>query len=222
MTDRLAEYLEVDADTLLLSVKVPTSKGQEVDMVIHRSAWPGCIKQIASLTGNAMPVITVKWAYMGSTPKDTRPANSQSSDSDTSTRPAKRLRNTKKSPRQILAEKAARRAVPMKGGKPVIYLYPRKRTEVSVKLSLCPECELLQTCCMPSSRQGGFSAVYPTTDTIEASDPTAKSDGVWEHIKWDVVAEPNSVMKCVNTGVQVPYLFWEGTSRHLPRSSRVI
>ncbi len=62
-------------------------------------------------------------------------------------------------------------------GKPVIYLYPEKTTQVSVKVA----------------PQGGFTYTEP-----------AYNNG------WDVLANPEGVLKEIKSGKTYPYLFWEG------------
>lgn len=74
--------------------------------------------------------------------------------------------------------------------KPIIYLYPPKPTQATVKVSL--------------ARNWRFSALYPTT-----------VKGCFKHgriAEWNVLANPNGVMTVVGTSVDVTYLFWEAES----------
>lgn len=71
----------------------------------------------------------------------------------------------------------------MKGGKPVIYLFPPKTTDVSVRLSLVPQWE--------------FSVLYPVVPI--------KDNAVY----WSVEATPSGNMTHKETGSSISYLFWE-------------
>ncbi|RXW11894.1 hypothetical protein EST38_g13960 [Candolleomyces aberdarensis] len=73
------------------------------------------------------------------------------------------------------------------GKKPVIYIYPPVATRVSTKLSLVPEWE--------------FSAIYPVVP--------AKTTPQGQALEWVVDASPNGILKDVNTGLEVSYLYWE-------------
>lgn len=78
----------------------------------------------------------------------------------------------------------------LKGGKPVIYLFPPAGTEVdaTVKLSLVPEWHL--------------SAIYPVV-SIKTLSPRGQS------LQWDVKASSDGTLLEKNTGLEVAYLFWE-------------
>jgi hypothetical protein len=73
------------------------------------------------------------------------------------------------------------------GGKPVIYLFPPTTTRVSAKLSLVPEWD--------------FSVIYPVVP--------AKSTPQGQELEWVVDASPDGILKEVNTGLEVSYLYWE-------------
>ncbi|TEB30938.1 hypothetical protein FA13DRAFT_1688558 [Coprinellus micaceus] len=78
----------------------------------------------------------------------------------------------------------------LRGGKPVIYVFPPSGSEVnaSVKLSLVPEWE--------------FSVIYPI---VSAS--ITKVGG--QTLEWNVKASSDGVLLEKNTGLEVSYLFWE-------------
>jgi ubiquitin len=78
----------------------------------------------------------------------------------------------------------------LRGGKPVIYVFPPSGSEVnaSVKLSLVPEWE--------------FSVIYPV---VSAS--ITKVGG--QTLEWNVKASSDGVLLEKNTGLEVSYLFWE-------------
>ncbi|RXW15280.1 hypothetical protein EST38_g10574 [Candolleomyces aberdarensis] len=81
----------------------------------------------------------------------------------------------------------------LRGGKPVIYLYPPIATRISTKLSLVPEWE--------------FSAVYP----VRPVKPTAQG----QKLEWVVDALPSGILKEVCSGLEVSYLYWEAeTNAH--------
>lgn len=83
-------------------------------------------------------------------------------------------------------------ALRLRGGKPVIYLYPPTTVSVSVKLSLIPAWE--------------FSAIYPLTVIKEVE--LAKGQ-VGQHIEWNVHANPSGLLQDKASGKDISYLFWE-------------
>lgn len=80
----------------------------------------------------------------------------------------------------------------LRGGKPVIYLFPPVDTSIdaTVNLSLVPEWE--------------FSAVYPVVPTTPKSTPVSG-----QAVHWNVKASPDGTLFEKNTGLEVSYLFWE-------------
>jgi ubiquitin len=80
----------------------------------------------------------------------------------------------------------------LRGGKPVIYLFPPGPMDVQVDLNLVPQWE--------------FSAIYPPTEV------TASAAG--QSIQWKVTAQPGSHLKHNDT--ECTYLFWEGESAAHP------
>jgi len=82
--------------------------------------------------------------------------------------------------------------VRLRGGKPVIYLYPPTPKDVSVKLSLIPTWE--------------YSAVYPLTVIKEVE--LAKGQ-VGQYIEWNVRANPSGLLQDKVSGRDITYLFWE-------------
>ncbi|KIO32157.1 hypothetical protein M407DRAFT_67171 [Tulasnella calospora MUT 4182] len=78
----------------------------------------------------------------------------------------------------------------LRGGKPVIYLFPHTSLNAKVKLSLVP--------------QWSFSAVYPLP--IRGSFKEGASS---QSAEWDVVAHPNGMMTMEGSPTEVAYIFWE-------------
>ena len=80
----------------------------------------------------------------------------------------------------------------LRGGKPVIYLYPPSNlTDVTVELSLTSSWRL--------------SAVHPPPmTTLPPGEPhTAQS------LTWAVAVEPNGTLVDKTSGMEVSYLYWE-------------
>jgi ubiquitin C len=75
----------------------------------------------------------------------------------------------------------------LRGGKPVLYLYPPIATRISAKLSLIPEWK--------------FSAIYPVRP--------AKNTTQGQELEWVVDALPSGILKEVGTGLEISYLYWE-------------
>jgi hypothetical protein len=82
--------------------------------------------------------------------------------------------------------------IQLRGGKPIIYLYPSTVMDVSVKLSLVPAWE--------------YSALYPLTPIKKIE--LAKGQ-VGQHIEWHVHANPCGLLQDKLSGKDVTYLFWE-------------
>jgi len=80
----------------------------------------------------------------------------------------------------------------LRGGKPVIYLYPPTAMGVSVKLSLIPAWE--------------YSAIYPFTMIKRLE--LAKGQ-VGQLIEWNVNASPSGLLRDKLSGREITYLFWE-------------
>ncbi|KAG8916549.1 hypothetical protein FRC01_002996, partial [Tulasnella sp. 417] len=78
----------------------------------------------------------------------------------------------------------------LRGGKPVIYLYPPTSINAKVSLSLVP--------------QWSFSAVYP--HPVKGSFKEGKSS---QTAQWDVIAQPNGMMTLQESSAEVAYIFWE-------------
>ncbi|KAG8976286.1 hypothetical protein FRC05_004202 [Tulasnella sp. 425] len=85
----------------------------------------------------------------------------------------------------------------MKGGKPVIYLYPPTSINANVQLSLVPQWKL--------------SAVYP--QPVKGSFKEGKCSQTAE---WKVVAHPNGMMTAEGTSTEVAYIFWEAETEPAP------
>jgi hypothetical protein len=83
-------------------------------------------------------------------------------------------------------------ALKLRGGKPIIYLYPPTVMDVSVKLTLVPAWE--------------YSALYPLTPIRKIE--LAKGQ-VGQHIEWHVHANPSGLLQDKLSGKDVTYLFWE-------------
>ena len=81
---------------------------------------------------------------------------------------------------------------PLRGGKPVVYLYPPTAMDVSVKLSLIPAWE--------------FSALYPLTAIKKLE---LANGQVEQHIEWNVHANPSGLLRDKLSGKDITYLFWE-------------
>ncbi|KAK2465875.1 hypothetical protein APHAL10511_001516 [Amanita phalloides] len=84
----------------------------------------------------------------------------------------------------------------LRGGKPVIYLYPPTSLSVDVDLSLVPAWE--------------FSAIYPLAPVKTESISLGR-----EAISWNVFAEPGGKLR-LSDGLEVSYLYWEAETRALP------
>ncbi|KAK2465888.1 hypothetical protein APHAL10511_001529 [Amanita phalloides] len=84
----------------------------------------------------------------------------------------------------------------LRGGKPVIYLYPTTSLSVDVNLSLVPAWE--------------FSAIYPLAPVKTESISPGR-----ETISWNVFAEPGGKLH-LSDGSEVSYLYWEAETRGLP------
>jgi len=80
----------------------------------------------------------------------------------------------------------------LRGGKPVIYLYPPTVMDVSVKLSLISAWE--------------YSAVYPLT-AIKTIELAKGQEG--QQIEWHVHANPSGLLRDKPSGKDITYLFWE-------------
>jgi hypothetical protein len=92
----------------------------------------------------------------------------------------------------------------LRGGKPIVYLYPPMAMDVSVKLSLVPAWE--------------YSALYPLTSIKKIE--LAKGQ-VGQHIEWHVHADPSGLLQDKLSGRDVTYLFWEAECvAHLALFSR--
>lgn len=78
----------------------------------------------------------------------------------------------------------------LKGGKPVIYLFPPADSEInaSVRLSLVPQWQ--------------FSGIYPLVPI------TSLSYG-GQSLKWDVKVSSDGILLEKGTGLEVAYLVWE-------------
>lgn len=85
--------------------------------------------------------------------------------------------------------------LPLRGGKPVIYLFPPTNLEATVKLSLRSEWE--------------FSAVYPAV-------PLRNLVEGGQTIQWNVQAAPDGTLFETNTGLEASYLFWEAEYVAIP------
>lgn len=79
------------------------------------------------------------------------------------------------------------------GGKPVIYLFPRKGTEVQANVSLT------------LSEAWSFSALYPVAPLKERETEA----GGGQEVVWSVVAKDDGTLHDERTGSDVAYLFWE-------------
>jgi len=80
----------------------------------------------------------------------------------------------------------------LRGGKPVIYLYPPTAVDVSVKLSLVPAWE--------------YSAIYPLAVIKKVE--LAKGQ-VGQQIEWNVHANPSGLLQDKVSEKDISYLFWE-------------
>ncbi|CUA67942.1 Polyubiquitin-C [Rhizoctonia solani] len=91
----------------------------------------------------------------------------------------------------------------LRGGKPVIYLFPPSSTsDIRVQLSL--------------ARSWDFSEIYPPT-TITTAAKETKSLG--QSVAWTVNAQPDGTLWDQATNREVSYLFWEArTNPKLPSS----
>ncbi|KAI0750034.1 hypothetical protein C8Q80DRAFT_1120116 [Daedaleopsis nitida] len=87
----------------------------------------------------------------------------------------------------------------LRGGKPVIYLFPHKaipHTTISVRLIV----------------QWSFSHTYPVVK------PRSLENGM-EGVTWSVSAHPDGSMVSTDTGLELSYLFWEVLSNPAARPS---
>lgn len=83
----------------------------------------------------------------------------------------------------------------MRGGEPVIYLFPpAPLASATVSLALTPEWH--------------FSALYPVVDVVKA-DQTKDSKS---RVEWTVSAEPDGSLVELASGLELKYLFWEAES----------
>lgn len=80
----------------------------------------------------------------------------------------------------------------LKGGKPVIYLFPPKPISASVRLDLCP--------------QWSFSALYPASPTVLSAISANKPP---PSIQWEVNVQKDGELVDRATGTKASYLFWE-------------
>lgn len=80
----------------------------------------------------------------------------------------------------------------LRGGKPVIYLFPTVPQYTFVRLSLAP--------------QWDFDTVYPVVP-VQAAD----EDNVHQVVEWTVKAMPGGDLLELNSDLEVSYLFWEAT-----------
>jgi len=80
----------------------------------------------------------------------------------------------------------------LRGGKPVIYLYPpTSLPNITVNLLL--------------TSAWHFSAVYPSPQTTIPSSENQPIQG----LTWEVAAEPDGTLVNKSTGTEVSYLYWE-------------
>ena len=80
----------------------------------------------------------------------------------------------------------------LRGGKPVIYLYPpTSLPNITLELLL--------------SSAWHFSAVYPSPQTTIPSSENQPIQG----LTWEVAAEPDGTLVNKSTGTEVSYLYWE-------------
>ncbi|KAM0751937.1 hypothetical protein T439DRAFT_287744 [Meredithblackwellia eburnea MCA 4105] len=90
----------------------------------------------------------------------------------------------------------------VKGGKPVIYLFPPTPIEnVNVSISLVPE--------------WSFTALYPVVPVTRTKTPT---NGTNTRASWSVSASPDGNLFEHSSGLELSYLFWEALTNHLPPS----
>lgn len=83
----------------------------------------------------------------------------------------------------------------MRGGKPVIYLFPSRQLDAIVRLSLVP--------------QWDFDTIYPVVPVYRIDAAEAKAVDVHQAVEWAVTAMPNGDLTEKNTGLNISYLFWE-------------
>ncbi|KAJ1302339.1 hypothetical protein OPQ81_001154 [Rhizoctonia solani] len=87
----------------------------------------------------------------------------------------------------------------LRGGKPVIYLFPpTNTTDIQVRLSLV--------------NSWTFSDIYPST-TITA--PIVSPETLGQTVTWTLDAQPDGMLRDHETGREIAYLFWE--ARTIPR-----
>ena len=87
----------------------------------------------------------------------------------------------------------------LRGGKPVIYLFPPTPIpEATVSVTLDP--------------RWSFSHVYPLAATKQLEDDR-------QRVGWTVSAEPDSMLVEKDTGLELSYLFWEAESNLVPPPS---
>ncbi|CAM9229090.1 unnamed protein product [Ectocarpus fasciculatus] len=91
--------------------------------------------------------------------------------------------------------------LPLRGGKPVILLYPPAPVDATVTLELKP--------------LWSFSALYPKppSNKLQQAGPHPKvvvASG--QQCKWHVHASPDGSLEDLSTGREYPYLFWEADS----------
>ncbi|KAJ3534782.1 hypothetical protein NMY22_g6775 [Coprinellus aureogranulatus] len=90
----------------------------------------------------------------------------------------------------IVGECTLHLTLKLRGGKPVIYLFPPagEVVDAAVNLSLVPEWD--------------FSAIYPIV-------PASATAAGGQTLGWDVKASPDGTLLEKNTGLEVSYLYWE-------------
>ncbi|KAF8314721.1 hypothetical protein DL93DRAFT_981097 [Clavulina sp. PMI_390] len=82
----------------------------------------------------------------------------------------------------------------LRGGKPVIYLFPPSHTTLTAKVTLT------------LSHQWSFSALYP----IVATKRVLMADGrQGECVQWDFDVKANGELVDLNSNAEVSYAFWE-------------
>jgi len=85
----------------------------------------------------------------------------------------------------------------LRGGKPVIYLFPSTDTSnIQVRLSLAKEWE--------------FSALYPP---VTITSGTGKKQSIGQTVDWTVDAKPDGSLFDHGSGREISYLFWEALNK---------
>lgn len=94
---------------------------------------------------------------------------------------------------QVEEDSTIRFVLILRGGKPVIYLFPPSPLKVHVKLPLAPE--------------WSFESIYPVVDVHTER---MSSDGLpHQSIQWLVHARPNGDLTELTSDTDISYLFWE-------------